>query len=64
MPRQRLPKPEIMEERLGSIKLRICLNHNAYIDLYFNEDTKTITSAFTVNEKHVFGINGYPRTGQ
>jgi hypothetical protein len=23
--RQRLPKPEIIEERLGSIKLRICL---------------------------------------
>ncbi|MEM2129079.1 MAG: hypothetical protein QXZ70_00620 [Candidatus Bathyarchaeia archaeon] len=62
--RQGLPKPEIMEERPGSIKLRISLARDAHIDLYFNEDTKTITSALVVNGKRVFGINGYPRVGQ
>lgn len=61
---QRLPKPEIVEERVGFIKLRINLTHNAYIDLYFNEDTETMTSALVVREKRVFGINGYPRRGQ
>ena len=62
--RQGLPRPEILEERLGSIKLRICLAHDVRIDFYFNEDTKTTTSALVVDEKRVFGINGYPRIGQ
>ena len=61
---QGLPKPQIIEERLGSIKLRINLAQNIRIDLYFNEATGTITSALIINEKRVFGINGYPRTGQ
>ena len=61
---QGLPKPEIVEERLGSIKLRIRLARDVRIDLYFNEDTKTITSALVVNKKRVFGINGYPRARQ
>jgi len=61
---QGLPKPETVEERLGSIKLRISLADDACIDLCFNEETKTITSALVIDEKRVFGINGYPRTGQ
>ena len=61
---QGLPKPEIVEERLGSIKLGIRLARDVRIDLYFNEDTKTITSALVVNKKRVFGINGYPRARQ
>jgi len=62
--KQGLPKLEVVEERFGSIKLRVSLTHNARIELYFNEDTETITSALVVNEKRVFGINGYPRAGQ
>jgi hypothetical protein len=62
--RQGLSKPEILEERIGSVKLRINLAHNVEIDLYFNENTKTLTSALVVNEKRMFGINGYPKAGQ
>ena len=62
--KQGLPKLEVVEERFGSIKLRVSLTHNARIELYFNEDTETITSALVVNEKRIFGINGYPRVGR
>lgn len=61
---QGLAKPEIIEEMLGSIKLRINLATNSYIDLYFNEDTETLTSALVMDGSRVFGINGYPRRGQ
>jgi len=62
--RQGLPKPEIIEERPGFIKLRINLTPNSCIDLYFNEDTETITSALIMDKRRIFGINGYPRRGQ
>jgi len=61
---QGLPKPEIIEEMLGSIKLRINMATNSYIDLYFNEDTETVTSALVMDGSRVLGINGYPRGGQ
>lgn len=58
----RFPKPEVVNEGLISIKFRIHVRENTSIEIYFNEETQTMTSALIVEDKRVFGINGYPKS--
>ena len=58
----RFPKPEVVNEGLISIKFRIHMRENTSIEIYFNEGTQTMTSALIVEDKRVFGINGYPKS--
>lgn len=51
-----LPRPEV-------IKVRFQVKPKASIELYFNEETQTLTSALLVKDKRIFGINGYPKSG-
>lgn len=54
-----LPQPTIVQERLGSVKLRISLSEQRFIDIYFNEVTGTLNSALVENNRRTTGINGY-----
>ncbi|GAH73982.1 unnamed protein product, partial [marine sediment metagenome] len=51
----RFPKPEVVNEGLISIKFRIHVRENTSIEIYFNEETQTMTSALIVEDKRVFG---------
>jgi len=50
-----------VSEGLVSIKVRINTECGD-IEIYFNEETQTITSALIVKGERVFGINGYPES--
>ena len=56
-----LPEPKVVSEGLVSIKVRINTECGD-IEIYFNEETQTITSALIVKGERVFGINGYPES--
>lgn len=58
----KLPRPEVVTRGLVSIKFRISVGENTRIEIYFNEETQTITSALLVKERRLFGINGYPKS--
>lgn len=58
----KFPKPKVISEGLVSIKVRISAQENTSIEIYFNEETQTITSALIVKGERVFGINGYPKS--
>ena len=54
-----LPEPELVDLKAGSIKLRIQLSEERFIDVYFNEKTKALNSAMIEKGRRIFGINGY-----
>lgn len=58
----RFPEPKVVSEGLVSIKFRIPVQENTSIEIYFNEETQTMTSALIVEGERVFGINGYPKS--
>lgn len=58
-----LPKPEIIKEGFTFIKMRFKVKEEVRVELYFNEETQTLTTALLVKGERVFGINGYPRSG-
>ena len=58
----RFPKPKVVSEGLVTIKVRINAQGNTSIEIYFNEETQTMTSALIVEGERVFGINGYPKS--
>jgi len=58
-----LPKLEVIKEGLSFIKLRLKVKEEVTVELYFNEETQTLTTALLVKGERVFGINGYPRSG-
>ena len=58
-----LSKPTVIEERLLSVKMKIMLSSKMFIDIYYNEETKSMTSALILEGERVFGINGYPMKG-
>jgi hypothetical protein len=58
----RFPGPEVVSEGLVSIKVRVNAQENTSIEIYFNEETQTMTSALIVEGERVFGINGYPKS--
>lgn len=57
-----LPQPEVIKEGISFIKLRIRVKPKVTIELYFNEETQTLTSALLVKGRRIFGINGYPKS--
>jgi len=54
-----LPEPKLIDLRAGSVKLRIQLSEERFIDVYFNEKTRTLNSAMIEKGRRIFGINGY-----
>jgi len=54
-----LPEPKLIDLKAGSVKLRIQLSEERFIDVYFNEKTKTLNSAMIEKGRRTFGINGY-----
>lgn len=54
-----LPQPRIIQQRVGSVKLRIEFSRYRFIDLYFNERTGTLNSALLEEGHRILGINGY-----
>jgi hypothetical protein len=54
-----LPEARVIQERLGSVKLRIELSQYRFIDVYFNERTGTLNSALLEKGRRILGINGY-----
>lgn len=44
----RFPKPKVVSEGLVSMKVRIDAQENTSIEIYFNEETQTMTSALIV----------------
>ena len=58
-----LPQPKVIKEGISFIKMRIRVKSEVTIELYFNEETQTLTSALLVKDERIFGINGYPKSG-
>jgi len=56
-----LPKARIIQQRVGSIKLRIEFSKDRFIDVYFNERTGTMNSALLENGRRILGINDYQK---
>lgn len=56
-----LPYPKVIQERLGSVKLRIELSKDRFIDVYFNERVETLNSALLEKGQRILGINGYSK---
>jgi hypothetical protein len=54
-----LPEPELVDLKAGSVKLRIQLSEERFIEVYFNEKRKTLDSAMIEEGRRIFGINGY-----
>jgi len=55
----KLPEPKLIDLKAGSVKLRIHPSEERFIDVYFNEKTKTLNSAMIEKGRRTFGINGY-----
>jgi hypothetical protein len=56
-----LPGPKISQRGFSFIKVEIKIAFNTRIEIYFNEETQSFTSALILQEKRVFGIDCYPK---
>ena len=57
------PQPRVVRQGFSFINVEIRMKSEVSIEIYFNEETQSLTSALLVQDKRVFGINGYPRKG-
>jgi len=58
-----LPKPKTTRKGFSFIKVEIKINTETSIKIYFNEETQSLTSALVIQDKRVFGIDSYPKSG-
>lgn len=50
----------IVRRGFSYVKIRIKVDPDTLIEIYFNDQTQSLTSALLVDNKRVFGIDGYP----
>jgi len=58
-----LPKPQTTRQGFSFIKVEVKISAETSIEIYFNEETQSLTSALLIQDKRVFGIDGYPKSG-
>ena len=58
-----LPKAKATRQGFSFIKVEIKIRSGVSIEIYFNEETQSLTSALVVQDKRIFGIDGYPKSG-
>ena len=54
-----LPNPEITKQGFSFTKTTIRINPETSIEIFFNEEKQSLTSALVVQDKRVFGRDGY-----
>lgn len=57
------PKPEVIKQGFSFINVELRIQPEVTIEIYFNEETQSLTSALVIQDKRIFGINGYPKRG-
>ena len=57
------PKPEIVRQGFSFINVEISFKPKLNMEIYFNEETQSLTSALIIQNRRIFGIDGYPRRG-
>jgi hypothetical protein len=58
-----LPKPKVFRQGFSFMKVEAKIKPQTSIEIYFNGETQSLTSALTIRGKRVFGIDGYPKCG-
>jgi len=58
-----LPKLQTAKQGFSFIKVEVKISAETSIEIYFNEETQSLTSALLIQDKRVFGIDGYPKGG-
>jgi len=57
-------KLRIIRRGFSFIKLQIQVDFETTMEMYFNQESGTLTSALIAGGKRVFGINGYPKDNE
>lgn len=58
-----LPKPKVTRKGFSFIKVEMKIKSETSIEIYFNEETQSLTSVLLTRGERIFGINGYPKRG-
>jgi hypothetical protein len=58
-----LPEPKTSRQGFSFIKVEIKIRLGVSIEIYFNEETQSLTSALVIRGKRAFGIDNYPKSG-
>ncbi len=58
-----LPEPIAVRRGFSFVKFELRITSETSIEVYFNEQTQSLTSALIDQGKRVFGIDDYPEQG-
>lgn len=58
-----LPKPKTTRQGFSFTKVELKISPETSIEIYFNEETQSLTSALINRDEHIFGIDDYPKNG-
>ena len=58
-----LPKPKVTRQGFSFIKVEVKISPETSIEIYFNEETESLTSALVNRGERIFGIDNYPKNG-
>jgi len=58
-----LPEPGAVRQGFSFAKFELRIGAETSIEIYFNEETKSLTSALVDRGERVFGIDDYPASG-
>ncbi|MBT9148402.1 MAG: hypothetical protein DDT32_02174 [Syntrophomonadaceae bacterium] len=54
---------KITRQGFSFLKVEIRVKPELNIEIYFNEETQSLTTALVIQDERVFGIDSYPRRG-